>query len=93
VGTAAIYNVRASRQEWKNTSDVLERNLGNISNGPTTTTTSRTATTGVLRDERDFPFFERKRTVTYTVNGDLTKKIGAHEFMTGWELNYNELGS
>jgi len=93
VGTAAIYNVRASRQEWKNTSDVLERNLWEYQQRPNNYYDFSNRNDGAYYvTNGDFPFFERKRTVTYTVNGDLTKKIGAHEFMTGWELNYNELG-
>ncbi len=93
VGRSSIYNVRVSRQEWKTSQDVLDRepweyqqqpnnyyDAGNRIDGPYYVTNG------------DYPFFERRRTVTYTVNGDLSRRIGPHEFMAGGDLNYNDLG-
>jgi len=85
--------VRASRQEWKNSNDVLERNPWEYQQRPNNYYDLANRSSGAYYvTNGDFPFYERKRTVTYTVNSDLTRRIGAHEFMAGWEFNYNELG-
>ena len=47
----------------------------------------------------DYPFYERRNTVTYTLNGDYSRKLGKsieegghpHNIMLGGDINYNNL--
>jgi outer membrane receptor for ferrienterochelin and colicin len=90
VGT--IYNIRASRQEWESTEDVLDRQLWEYQQEPNQYyDPSNRLDGGYYVTNGDYPRYERRRTTTYTVNGDLAKKIGTHNFMVGGDVNYNDL--
>jgi len=91
LGVGTIYNIRASRQSWNTSQDVLDKmpweyqqqpfNYYDVTNrldGPYYVTNG------------DFPFYEKKQTVTYTLNGDFSKKLGSHNLMTGADINYND---
>src|SRR5437867_6013208 len=93
LGVGTIYNLRASRQEWQTTTDVLDRMPWEYQQLPNNYYDPQNRLEGPYYvTNGDYPFFERKRTVTYTLNGDFSKKIGSHNFMTGGDINYNDLG-
>ena len=88
----AIYNLRASRQEWKSTEDVLDRQLWEYQQRPNNYYDPLNRLDGAYYvTNGDYPFYERRATSTYTINGDVSKKIGTHNFMAGGDLNYNNL--
>jgi len=88
-----VYNVRLSRQEWKSSSDVLDRQPWEYQQVPNQYYDSQNRVDGAYyATNGDFPAYARKRTVTYTLNGDVSKRAGAHDFMAGGDINYNELG-
>jgi outer membrane receptor for ferrienterochelin and colicin len=92
VDTTTIYNIRASRQVWSSEDDVLDRQLWEYQQEPNQYYDPLNPIDGAYYvTNGDFPFYERRRTVTYTLNGDLTKRIGTHRFMTGGDLNYNDM--
>lgn len=92
MGNGAIYNVRASRQEWKSTEDVMDRQLWEYQATPGTYYDPLNRIDGAYYvTNGDYPFYERRLTSTYTLNGDLSKKIGQHNFMIGGDFNYNDL--
>lgn len=88
----AIYNLRASRQEWKASSDVLDRMPWEYQQQPNQYYDPQNRLEGPYYvTNGDYPFFEHKRTVTYTLNGDFSRAFGTHNFMTGGDINYNDL--
>jgi len=92
MNNGAIYNLRASRQEWKSHEDVLDRQLWEYQAQPNAYYDPFNRVDGAYYvTNGDYPFYERRRTSTYTVNGDLSKKIGQHNFMIGGDFNYNDL--
>jgi outer membrane receptor for ferrienterochelin and colicin len=92
LGVGTIYNVRASRQEWKSTQDVLDRQLWEYRQTPNNYYDPLNRLDGAYYvTNGDFPFYERRQTSTYTLNADLSKKVGAHNFMFGGDINYNSL--
>lgn len=93
LGVGSLYNLRVSRQQWNSTSDVLDRLPWEYQQQPNQYYDPQNRLDGPYYvTNGDYPFFERKRTVTYTLNGDFSKKIGTHNFMMGGDINYNDLG-
>src|SRR3989475_1456078 len=93
LGVGTIYNIRASRQSWDASRDVLDSMPWEHQQQPNNYYDPQNRLEGpYFVTNGDYPFFERKRTVTYTLNGDFSKKIGSHNFMTGGDINYNDLG-
>ena len=91
LSVSTAYNVRVSRQEWESSNDVLDRQPWEYLQQPDNYYDTGNRIEGAYYTTNgDFPTYERKRTVTYTLNGDLSKRIGTHEFMTGGDLNYND---
>ena len=99
-----VYNVRASRQEWRSTEDVLDRQLWEYRQTPNNYYDPLNRLDGAYYvTNGDFPFYERRKTSTYTLNADLTKSVGvqeesdpsnnhdSHNFMFGGDINYNNL--
>ena len=87
-----IYNLRVSRQEWKSTEDVLDRQLWEYMQRPNNYYDPLNRLDGAYYvTNGDFPFYEHRNTSTYTVNGDVSKKIGQQNFMVGGDFNYNSL--
>src|SRR5262245_17504097 len=79
LSNGAIYNLRASRQEWKSTEDVLDRQLWEYQQRPNNYYDPLNRVDGAYYvTNGDYPFYERRATSTYTVNGDVSKKIGQH---------------
>ena len=92
LGVGTIYNVRASRQEWKSTQDVLDRQLWEYQQTPNNYYDPLNRLDGAYYvTNGDYPFYERRTTSTYTLNADLSKKVGSHNFMFGGHINYNSL--
>jgi outer membrane receptor for ferrienterochelin and colicin len=92
LNNGAIYNLRASRQEWKSKQDVLGRELWEYQARPNAYYDPFNRLNGAYYvTNGDYPFYERRQTSTYTLNGDLSKKIGQHNFMVGGDFNYNDL--
>ena len=104
VGNGAVYNIRASRQEWKSTQDVLDRQLWEYQQQPNQYYDPLNRIDGAYYvTNGDFPFYEKRRTSTYTLNADFSKKVGlpenvdpsedsdSHNFMFGGDLSYNNL--
>ena len=90
--SGAIYNLRASRQEWQSTEDVLDRQLWEYQQQPNQYYDPFNRIDGAYYvTNGDYPRYERRTTATYTLNGDLSKKFGAHNFMVGGDYNYNDL--
>ena len=90
--SGAIYNLRASRQEWKSSEDVLDRQLWEYQQQPNNYYDPFNRLDGAYYvTNGDYPFYERRKTATYTMNGDLSKRFGAHNFMIGGDFNYNDL--
>jgi outer membrane receptor for ferrienterochelin and colicin len=88
-----VYNVRLSRQQWTSSNDVLDRKPWEYQQVPNQYYDTQNRIDGVYyATNGDFPSYERKRTVTYTLNGDVSKRIGTHDFMAGGDINYNDLG-
>jgi len=95
-----IYDVRASRQEWTSHTDVLDRQLWEYQQTPNNYYDPLNRIDGAYYvTNGDYPFYERRNTVTYTLNGDFSKRFGMpvekgghpHNFMVGGDLNYNNL--
>ena len=87
-----IYNLRASRQEWRTTEDVLNRQPWEYQQSATQYYDQMDRIEGPYYvTNGDFPHYERRNTVTYTANGDVTRKFGTHNMMAGWDLSYNSL--
>jgi outer membrane receptor for ferrienterochelin and colicin len=87
-----IYNLRASRQEWQTTEDVLGRQVWEYQQSPANYYDPLNRIEGPYYvTNGDFPHYDRRNTVTYTVNGDLVKKAGAHDLMAGLDMSYNSL--
>ncbi len=89
---AEIYNIRASRQHWESTEDVQDRQLWEYQQQPNAYYDPLNRIDGPYYvTNGDYPFFERRNTVTYTLNADYSRKIKAHNFMVGGDINYNDL--
>ncbi|HLQ67272.1 MAG TPA: TonB-dependent receptor [Candidatus Limnocylindrales bacterium] len=92
LSNGAIYNLRASRQQWKSNEDVLGRQLWEYQQSPNNYYDPFNRIDGAYYvTNGDYPSYERRKTSTYTVNGDLSKRIGAQNFMIGGDFNYNDL--
>jgi len=92
LGVGSIYNVRLSRQQWESSRDVLDRLPWEYQAQPGAYFDPFNRTDGIYYvTHGDYPYFRRQNTVTYTVNGDITRKVGAHNLMAGGDLNYNSL--
>jgi len=93
LAVSTVYNVRLSRQEWRSSNDVLDRQPWEYEQLPNQYYDSGNRIDGAYyATNGDYPAYEKKRTVTYTLNGDISKRAGAHEFMAGGDINYNDLG-
>jgi outer membrane receptor for ferrienterochelin and colicin len=101
LGVGTIYNVRVSRQEWQTSRDVLDEMPWEYRQQPNQYYDPQNRLDGQYYvTNGDFPFFEKKRTTTYTLNGDFSKRFGKtvengghpHNFMTGADINYNDFG-
>src|SRR6185312_15744882 len=86
-----IYNIRASRQQWKSLEDVLSRQPWEYEQDPNQYYDPQNRIDGAYYvTNGDYPFYERRNTVTYTLNGDYSRKIGAghpHNIMLGGDIN------
>jgi len=92
LAAGTIYNLRASRQEWQTTEDVLGRELWEYQQSPANYYDPLNRIEGPYYvTNGDYPHYEKRNTVTYTVNGDFAKKIGTHNLMTGLDMSYNSL--
>jgi outer membrane receptor for ferrienterochelin and colicin len=92
LGIGEIYNIRASRQQWKSIEDVLDRELWEYEQDPNQYYDPLNRIDGnYYVTNGDYPFYERRHTVTYTLNGDYSKRIKQHNFMVGGDINYNDL--
>jgi outer membrane receptor for ferrienterochelin and colicin len=92
VREGTIYNLRASRQEWSSTEDVLDRELWEYEQRPNNYYDPLDLVTGAYyATNGDYPFYERRRTTTYTMNGDVATTVGHHSMMMGAEGSYNDL--
>jgi len=99
--TPAVYNIRLSRQQWKSTTDVLDREPWEYQQQPNNYYDPLNRVEGpYYATNGDYPFFERKNTTTYTLNADYARTIGRpkeekghpHNLMMGGDINYNDLG-
>ena len=87
-----IYNLRASRQEWQTTEDVLDRQLWEYQQQPANFYDPFNRLDGPYYvTNGDYPHYESRNTVTYTMNGDFAKRVGTHNLMTGVDFSYNSL--
>lgn len=86
-----IYNLRASRQNWSSTTDVLDRQLWEYEQQPNQYYDPLNRVDGAYYvTNGDYPFYERRRTSTYTLNGDISTTVRDHSFMLGGDINYND---
>jgi len=89
----SVYNVRLSRQEWKSSNDVLGRQPWEYQQQPNNYYDAQNRIDGTYYvTNGDYPAYERKQTITYTLNGDFSERVGPHDFMVGGNINYNDLG-
>ncbi|HET9940101.1 MAG TPA: TonB-dependent receptor [Candidatus Eisenbacteria bacterium] len=87
-----IYNLRASRQEWRYLDDVLGRQLWEYEQTPANYYDPFNRVDGQYYvTNGDYPHYESRFTTTYTLNGDFSKRVGMHNIMTGGDLSYNSL--
>ncbi len=92
LGIGEIYNVRVSRQQWESVEDVLDRQLWEYEQAPNQYYDPFNRIDGAYYTTNgDYPFYEERSTITYTLNGDYSKRIKAHNFMVGGDINYNDL--
>jgi len=92
LGIGEIYNIRASRQQWESTEDVLDRQLWEYEQSPNNYYDPFNRIDGAYYvTNGDYPFYERRNTTTYTLNADYSKKVKAHNLMAGGDINYNDL--
>ena len=92
LGIGEIYNIRASRQQWESTEDVLDRQLWEYQQSPNNYYDPFNRVDGAYYvTNGDYPFYERRNTKTYTLNADYSKKVKQHNFMVGGDINYNDL--
>jgi outer membrane receptor protein involved in Fe transport len=93
LGVGTIYNLRASRQQWNSSRDVLDRLPWEYQAAPNAYYDPQNRLDGPYYvTNGDYPFYERKKTVTWTLNGDFSKKVGSHNLMMGGDINYNDFG-
>ncbi len=89
----SLYNLRVSRQEWTSTTDVLDRQPWEYQQLPNNYYDPLNRLDGAyFATNGDYPFYERKRTVTYTLNGDFSTIVKGHHLIVGGDVNYNDLG-
>ncbi len=89
-----IYNIRASRQEWQTQEDVLDRQLWEYQQQPGNYYDPFNRLEGLYYvTNGDYPTYEKRNTTTYSMNGDLSKKVGTHNLMVGADVSYNSLQS
>jgi outer membrane receptor for ferrienterochelin and colicin len=87
-----IYNLRLSRQEWRSTTDVLDRQPWEYQQEPNQYYDPTNQIDGsYYATNGDYPFYERRRSATYTMNGDVTKDVRQHHLMAGGEFRQNDL--
>jgi outer membrane receptor for ferrienterochelin and colicin len=90
--TLTVYNVRASRQEWRSKTDVLGRELWEYEQEPNQYYDALNRLDGPFYvTNGDYPFYERRRTTTFTLNSDISRSFPHHHLMAGGELTYNDL--
>lgn len=89
-----IYNIRAARQEWQTQEDVLDRQLWEYQQLPGNYYDPFNQVEGLYYvTNGDYPTYEKRNTTTYSINGDLAKKVGTHNLMFGADVSYNSLQS
>lgn len=89
-----IYNIRAARQEWQTQEDVLDRQLWEYQQRPGNYYDPFNQVEGLYYvTNGDYPTYEKRNTTTYSINGDLAKKVGTHNLMVGADVSYNSLQS
>lgn len=87
-----LYNLRVSRQRWSSEEDVLDRELWEYQQQPNQYYDRANRVEGPYYvTNGDYPTYEKKTTVTHTLNGDLSKHVGKHNLMAGGEIDYNSL--
>jgi outer membrane receptor protein involved in Fe transport len=92
LGVGSLYNLRVSRQQWKSSRDVKDRQPWEYEQRPGNYFDPFNRLDGPYYvTNGDYPHFNRQNTVTYTFNGDYSRKIGTHNFMVGGDINYNSL--
>lgn len=90
VGT--VYNVRVSRQRWNSEEDVLDRKPWEYQQQPNQYYDPGDRIEGPYYvTNGDYPSYEKKTTVTYTLNADIAKQVGMHNLMAGGGIDYNSL--
>ncbi len=90
--SSIVTNVRASRQEWQTVTDVLDRQLWEYQQRPNQYYDYFNRVDGAYYvTNGDYPYYERRRTVTYTLNGDVSANVRRHHFMAGGEVSHNDL--
>lgn len=92
LGVGTIYNLRASRQQWNSKQDVLDKQLWEYQQQPNQYYDPLNRLDGPYYvTNGDYPYYQTRNTVTYTMNGDFSKKLGSHNMMVGGDINYNDL--
>ncbi len=92
LGIGSIYNLRASRQEWQSSRDVQGRMPWEYQQTPGNYFDPFNRVDGPYYvTNGDYPDYERKTSAQYTLNGDISKRVGSHNFMVGGDINYNSL--
>jgi outer membrane receptor for ferrienterochelin and colicin len=92
LGVGSIYNIRASRQQWKSSRDVKDRQPWEYEQRPNNYFDPFNRVEGPYYvTNGDYPHYNRQNTVTYTMNGDYSKRLGSHNFMVGGNVDYNSL--
>src|SRR5262249_29814046 len=77
LGLGEIYNIRASRQQWTSNEDVLDRQLWEYQQAPNNYYDPLNRFDGAYYvTNGDYPFYEHRNTVTYTLNSDFSKTFG-----------------
>jgi outer membrane receptor for ferrienterochelin and colicin len=92
LGVGSIYNLRASRQQWKSSRDVKDRQPWEYEQRPNNYFDPFNRIEGPYYvTNGDYPHYNRQNTVTYTMNGDYSRRVGSHNFMVGGNVDYNSL--
>ena len=90
--SSVVTNLRASRQEWKTVTDVLDRQLWEYQQNANQYYDRFNRIDGAYYvTNGDYPYYERRKTVTYTLNGDVSANVRRHHFMAGGDISYNDL--
>lgn len=92
LGVGSIYNIRVSRQQWESSRDVLDRLPWEYQARPGAYFDPFNRVEGTYYvTNGDYPYYRRQNTVMYNLNGDITRKVGSHNFMMGGDISYNSL--